>query len=133
MPERFNGTVLKTVVGASRPRVRIPPSPQHGVSAKSLLYRASVNTISMTKYILYIIQCKDGTLYTGISTDLKRRITEHSQSGLGARYTRGRGPFKLVYTKKFNSRSLASKEEYRIKKLSRLEKLVMIDLYKNNK
>lgn len=82
----------------------------------------------MIQYFLYIIECQDGTLYTGITTDLDRRINEHNQSPLGARYTRGRGPVKLAYSKKFNSRSLASKEEYRIKKLSRLEKLEMIGL-----
>lgn len=86
----------------------------------------------MTQYFLYIIQCDDGTLYTGITTDLERRIAEHNQSSLGARYTRGRGPFKLAYSKEFDNRSLASKEEYRIKKLSRLEKLELIDLGKNS-
>lgn len=82
----------------------------------------------MIKYFLYIIECGDGTLYTGISTDLKRRIAEHSHSILGARYTRGRGPFKLVYSKQFNNRSLASKEECRVKKLSRQEKIKLIKI-----
>lgn len=86
----------------------------------------------MIQYFLYILQCKDATLYTGITTDLKRRISEHGHSVLGARYTRGRGPFKLVYLKQFNNRSLASKEEGRIKKLSRLEKMAMIDLEGSN-
>ena len=80
----------------------------------------------MIKYFLYILKCHDLTLYTGITTDLNRRINEHNFSALGARYTRGRRPVKLVYSKKFNSRSLATKEECRIKKLSRLEKIKMI-------
>jgi len=80
----------------------------------------------MTRYFLYILKCNDLTLYTGISTDLKRRIDEHNHSSIGARYTRGRRPVKLVYSKKFNSRSLATKEESRIKKLSRSEKTQLI-------
>jgi putative endonuclease len=65
-------------------------------------------------------------LYTGIATDLARRLEEHNNSSLGAKYTRGRRPVKLVYSKKFRNRSLASKAEAKIKKLSREEKLALI-------
>ncbi|MFH1048123.1 MAG: GIY-YIG nuclease family protein [Patescibacteria group bacterium] len=81
-------------------------------------------------YHLYILKCADITLYTGIARDLKRRIWEHNFSNLGAKYTRARRPVKLAYSKKFRNRSNASKEEARIKKLSRKEKMEMI---KNNK
>lgn len=74
-------------------------------------------------YTLYLLQCADQTLYTGITVDLKRRIHEHNHSKLGAKYTRGRRPVKLVYSKKFRNRSSASKAESRIKRLSRVEKL----------
>ncbi|MFA6159600.1 MAG: GIY-YIG nuclease family protein [Parcubacteria group bacterium] len=77
-------------------------------------------------YYLYILRCADKTLYTGITTDLKRRILEHNEKKLGARYTASRRPVKLVYSKKFKSRSLASKEEARIKKLKRVQKLELI-------
>lgn len=77
-------------------------------------------------YKLYILECADKTLYTGITTDLQRRIKEHNSSDLGARYTRGRRPVKLVFSKKFKNRSKASKEEARIKKMSRKEKLKII-------
>jgi len=77
-------------------------------------------------YHLYILKCADKTLYTGITVDLKRRISEHNTSKLGARYTSSRRPVKLVYSKKFRNRSLASKEENRIKNLSRKEKLELI-------
>lgn len=77
-------------------------------------------------YYLYILKCADKTLYTGITVDLKRRIEEHNDSKLGAKYTRVRRPVKLVYSKKFRNRSSASKEESRIKKLSRDEKLGLI-------
>lgn len=78
-------------------------------------------------YYLYILQCADGTLYTGITTDLNRRVAEHNDSKLGAKYTAGRRPVELVYSKKFSSRSLATTEEARIKKLSRVEKLDLIE------
>lgn len=84
----------------------------------------------MVKYFLYILKCHDQTLYTGITTDLDRRINEHNHSAHGARYTRGRRPVKLIYSKKFASRSLATKEECRIKKLTRSEKIGMIRLNK---
>lgn len=77
-------------------------------------------------YHLYILKCCDGSLYTGITTDLKRRVGEHND-GAGAKYTRGRGPVSVVYTRRFKSRGSASREEARIKKLSRTEKLVLID------
>jgi putative endonuclease len=77
-------------------------------------------------YYVYIIKCADKTLYTGITTDLKRRITEHNSSKLAAKYTSSRRPVKLVYSKKFKNRSTASKEEARIKKLKRIKKLELI-------
>jgi putative endonuclease len=77
-------------------------------------------------YHLYILKCADKTLYTGIATDLVRRVKEHNTSKLGAKYTRGRRPVKLVYSKKFRNRSTASKAESKIKMLSREEKLKLI-------
>jgi putative endonuclease len=77
-------------------------------------------------YTLYILQCSDGTLYTGITTDMERRLHEHNDSPIGAKYTRARRPVTLVYSAVFADRSLATTEESRIKKLSRAEKLEMI-------
>ena len=77
-------------------------------------------------YYLYILECSDSSLYTGITADLDRRIKEHNSSEFGAKYTSTRRPVKLVYSKKFSDRSRASKEEARIKKLSREEKLELI-------
>jgi putative endonuclease len=79
-------------------------------------------------YTLYILQCADGTLYTGITTDMKRRLAEHNSSLLGAKYTRARRPVTLVYQKTYENRSAASVEESRVKQLSRAEKLELIDL-----
>jgi putative endonuclease len=81
---------------------------------------------NLTMYHLYILKCADKTLYTGITTDLKRRVLEHNSSKLGAKYTSIRRPVLLVHSKKFKNRSLASKEEARIKKLTRGEKLGLI-------
>ena len=67
-------------------------------------------------------------MYTGIATDLVRRVKEHNTSKLGAKYTRGRRPVKLVYSKKFRNRSLASKAEAKMKMLSRKEKLELVKL-----
>ncbi len=77
-------------------------------------------------YYLYILQCSDKTLYTGITTDVKRRIKEHNSSSLGAKYTRGRRPVRLVYSKKCKTRSSAAKAEASLKKLSRAEKMKII-------
>lgn len=77
-------------------------------------------------YYLYILECADKTLYTGITVDLERRVYEHNQTKLGAKYTQIRRPVKLVFSKKFPNRSTASKAEYKIKKLPREEKLKLI-------
>ncbi len=75
---------------------------------------------------VYILECADKTLYTGISSDLERRIREHNQTNLGAKYTRSRRPVVLAYARKFKTRPQALKEELRIKKLGRTGKLEMI-------
>ncbi len=77
-------------------------------------------------YYVYILKCKDKTLYAGITTDVDRRVVEHNSTNLGAKYTHARRPVVLVYSKKFKDRSLASKEEARIKKMTRAQKLDLI-------
>lgn len=74
-------------------------------------------------YYIYILECADKTLYTGITTDLKRRLVEHNSTKIGAKYTSSRRPVKIVFSKKFKDRSSASKEEVRIKKLNKLKKI----------
>jgi putative endonuclease len=75
---------------------------------------------------VYILECADKSLYTGITNDLERRIFEHNNSPKGAKYTKGRGPVKLVYSKRKMNKSTASKEEYQIKNLTKKEKLELI-------
>ena len=76
-------------------------------------------------WTVYILQCADGTLYTGITNDLARRVAEH-ESGTGAKYTKGRGPLQLVYQESCEDRGLASKRENEIKALDRKAKLLLI-------
>lgn len=79
------------------------------------------------EYFVYIVECADTTLYTGITTDLERRLSEHNQSEKWAKYTRVRRPVTLVYSEKHASRSEACKREYAIKQLSREEKMKLIE------
>ncbi|AZO93262.1 GIY-YIG nuclease family protein [Halocella sp. SP3-1] len=76
-------------------------------------------------YYVYIVECSDGTYYTGYTNNIEERIKKHNQ-GKGARYTRGRGPVILQYSESFSSRSRAMKREYEIKQLSRKEKKVLL-------
>jgi len=77
-------------------------------------------------WYVYILKCADKTLYTGITKDLARRLKEHNSSNLGAKYTRGRRPVKLVYSLKCQSQSKALKKEFSLKKLKRLQKTAVI-------
>jgi putative endonuclease len=77
------------------------------------------------RYYVYILECSDRSLYTGITTDLKRRFAEH-KSGKGAHYTSAHPPRKVVYQQKLPTRSAALKREAQIKQLSREEKLLLI-------
>lgn len=77
-------------------------------------------------YYLYILECADKTLYTGITTELSRRIEEHNDPKLGSKYVFSRRPAKLVHSRKFKDRSAATREEARIKKMKRAAKLKII-------
>ncbi len=82
-------------------------------------------------YWLYILRCGDGTLYTGTTDDVERRLAAH-RSGKGAKYTRGRGPLEVVYREECADRSAALKREYAVKQLPRAEKLQLIENAKKN-
>ena len=70
---------------------------------------------------VYVVECADGTYYTGYTTDVERRVAEHN-AGDGAKYTRGRTPVELVYEESHGSKSAAMSREYELKQLSRAEK-----------
>lgn len=78
-------------------------------------------------YFVYILECCDGSLYTGITTDVTKRLDEHNSSDKGAKYTKARRSVKLLYEESSSDRSSASKREYAIKKLTRIKKLQLIN------
>ena len=80
-------------------------------------------------WYLYILRCRNGSLYTGITTDVQKRLEAH-RSGKGAKYTRGRGPLELVYTEECDCHSAALKREIAIKRLPRQDKMKLIENYK---
>ena len=79
----------------------------------------------MQKWYLYIVRCRNGSLYTGIATDVERRFAEH-QANKGSKYLRGRGPLKLVFKKQIGKKELALKIERLVKKLPKLKKEKLI-------
>jgi putative endonuclease len=96
------------MISAERP----PPRPA-GASARK----------AGTSWTVYMLRCADGSLYTGITNDVARRVGEHNSNGLlAARYTRARRPVVLVYRETVATRSAACKREYRIKQMTRSEK-----------
>ena len=76
-------------------------------------------------WFVYILRCGDGTLYTGITPDLKARIEAH-RSGRGARYTRGRGPLRLIYQESCDTKGDALRREHEVKALPRAGKLALV-------
>ena len=79
------------------------------------------------EWYVYILKCADNSLYTGITVDKERRVLEHNKSNKGAKYTRSRRPVTLVYFETYENRSSASKRESEIKKLTRSQKLMLIE------
>ena len=87
-----------------------------------------MTTSANTSWYLYMVRCADDTLYTGITTDLQRRLEEHNgDDRIGARYTRARRPVVLVYSEQAESRSAAASREAAIKKLTRQQKLALCE------
>jgi putative endonuclease len=77
-------------------------------------------------YFVYILECGDGSLYTGIAKDVTKRLDEHNNSVKGAKYTKARRPLKLLHVEQLSDRGSALKREYAIKQLTRLQKLSLI-------
>ncbi|WP_416838354.1 GIY-YIG nuclease family protein [Haloferax sp. DFSO52] len=77
-------------------------------------------------HFVYVLQCTDGSLYTGYTTDVERRVAEHN-AGDGAKYTRGRTPVELVHVEEYDSKSTAMSREYEIKQLRREQKLSLVE------
>lgn len=77
------------------------------------------------EHIVYMLKCGDNSLYTGYTNNLEQRIAAHNE-GKGAKYTRGRGPFQVVFVEKFPTKEEAMQKEYQIKQLSRKEKFQLV-------
>ncbi|MBL7072473.1 MAG: GIY-YIG nuclease family protein [Candidatus Omnitrophica bacterium] len=88
---------------------------------------------SGTVFYTYIVECRDGTYYTGYTSNLERRIKAHNGKGPGAKYTRGRGPVRVVWSKKYKYLAYAMKLEHRIKQLKRKQKEKMIKTYETER
>lgn len=80
----------------------------------------------MSDHYVYVLECADGTLYTGYTTDVQRRVAEHD-AGDGAKYTRGRTPVSLVHVESYDSRSAAMSREHEVKTYSRARKERLVD------
>ena len=76
----------------------------------------------MTTWSVYLLRCADGSLYTGIATDVSRRFTEHAESEKGAKYLRGRRPLELIFHQEIGDRSLALRIEHRVKRFPKAYK-----------
>lgn len=88
--------------------------------------------VANLNYFVYIVECSDKTLYTGYTSNLTQRLEQHNSNKQGARYTRMRRPVKLVFYEICSSRNKAMKHEKDIKKLSRVEKLNLVKMFKMN-
>ncbi|MHA1221493.1 MAG: GIY-YIG nuclease family protein [Candidatus Heimdallarchaeota archaeon] len=84
------------------------------------------------KYFVYMVTCADGTIYTGYTKDLLKRIDQHNAGKQGSKYTSTRRPVKLSFVEIYSSQSEAMKRELELKTFSRVRKLTMIKLYKNS-
>lgn len=82
-------------------------------------------SMSDQEHTVYILKCSDNTLYTGYTNDLENRLKAH-EAGKGAKYTRGRGPFQVMFVEKFPTKEEAMKREYEIKQLTRKGKFQLI-------
>lgn len=84
----------------------------------------------MSKWFVYMLQCADGSLYTGVTTDPARRLRQHNgEIAGGAKYTKHRRPVKMIWHETQPDRSGATKREYEIKKLSRADKLLLVGFF----
>lgn len=82
---------------------------------------------------VYFLRCSDNSLYAGVTTDILRRIDEHNNSKLGAKYTRARRPVRLAYLEKSDNKSTACQREYQIRHLTKVKKEQLVSKYNQNK
>ena len=116
-------TVTKTATKVKEVVKKLPKKVLKKVEKKTAEKEPAV----ASEWFLYMVECADGRVYTGITTDVSRRFAEHSEGGIkGAKALRGKGPLKLVFQQQMLNRSTASIAESAIKKLSKQQKLLLI-------
>ena len=93
-------------------------------NVSGLITLAELAKSNQENWFVYILKCSDDTLYTGITNNVSKRIEDH-EKGVGAKYTKGRSPFQLLFMEKHPNRSSASKREIEIKAFSKIEKLAL--------
>ena len=93
-------------------------------NVSGLITLAELAKTKKDNWVVYILKCRDGSLYTGITNNINKRIEDH-EKGVGAKYTRGRGPFEVIFKENHPDRSSASKKESEIKSLSRKNKIAL--------
>ena len=115
--------VTKPAMKVKKVAKKLPKKVLKKVEKKTAEKEAAV----ASEWFLYMVECADGRVYTGITTDVSRRFAEHSEGGIkGAKALRGKGPLKLVFQQQMLNRSTASIAESAIKKLSKQQKLLLI-------
>ena len=103
-----------------------PRSPPAGSGDVRPTYLRALRPTAVSEHFVYVIECADGSFYTGYTTDVERRVAEHD-AGEGAKYTRGRTPVELVHVEAYATRSAAMGREYELKQLSRSEKERLVE------
>ena len=98
-----------------------------GYSATHSLAETPEAPVAPSQFSLYIVRCADGQFYTGIATNVTKRLIEHESGPRGAKYLRGKGPLEIVFAERVGDRAAASQLEYRVKRLSRAQKLDLIE------
>lgn len=118
---------MSTAVSRHRPSdVRYSPEPTAEERSLSVMRHATMHPMK-THWHVYVLQCADGSLYTGITTDIERRVSEHNEGAKGARYTRARRPVRLRESWMLPDRSTASRAEAAFKRLSRADKIAVME------
>ncbi len=116
---------MQTSTGSEK-STRSPDQRQAGQGSGEGAGEGAGEGMAVSHWWVYMIRCDDGSLYTGVSTEPERRFQEHLQHPRGAKYFNGRQPVAIVYTEPGHTRSSACREEARIKKLDRAQKLQLI-------
>lgn len=99
------------------------------IMTKKKITEEEADCLDKMKYFVYILECNDGTLYTGWTTDIDKRVLAHNQLKTGAKYTSARRPVKMVYSEECVGKKEAMRREYEIKQMTRIQKMKLVDTF----